>query len=47
LLAKKLPIEEIFIFPTMGDDGMPAGGALCYLLQRDGLTHWLAKRRRP
>jgi carbamoyltransferase len=46
LLAEKLPIEEIFIFPAMGDDGMPAGGALCYLLQRDGLTHWLAKRRR-
>jgi carbamoyltransferase len=46
LLAEKLPIEEIFIFPAMGDDGMPAGGALCYLLQRDGLAHWLAKRRR-
>jgi carbamoyltransferase len=46
LLAEKLPIEEIFMFPAMGDDGMPAGGALCYLLQRDGLTHWLAKRRR-
>ena len=25
MLAEKLPIEEIFIFPAMGDDGMPAG----------------------
>jgi carbamoyltransferase len=46
LFADKLPIDEIFIFPAMGDDGMPAGGALCYLLQRDGLSHWLAQRQR-
>ena len=45
LLAEKLPIEEIFVYPAMGDEGMPAGGALCYLLQRDGLRHWLAQRR--
>jgi hypothetical protein len=25
---------------------MTAGGALCYLLQRDGLAHWLSQRRR-
>ena len=30
----------------MGDEGMTAGDALCYLLQRDGLTHWLSQRRR-
>src|SRR5436190_9187487 len=46
LIAEKLPIDEIFIFPAMGDDGMSAGGALCYLLQRDGLKHWLSQRRR-
>ena len=46
LLAEKLPIDEIFIFPAMGDEGMPAGGALCYLLQRDGLRHWLSQRYR-
>jgi carbamoyltransferase len=45
-LVERLPIEEIFIFPAMGDDGMSAGGALCYLLQRDGLKHWLAQRHR-
>ena len=45
-LAENLPIDEIFIFPAMGDEGMPAGGALCYLLQRDGLADWLSHRRR-
>jgi carbamoyltransferase len=46
LLAEKLPIDEIFIYPAMGDEGMPAGGALCYLLQRDGLPYWISQRRR-
>jgi carbamoyltransferase len=46
VLAEKLPLEEIFVFPAMGDEGMPAGGALCYLLERDGLAHWLKQRRR-
>jgi carbamoyltransferase len=45
VLAEKLPIEEIFIFPAMGDEGMPAGGGLCYLLKRDGLQYWLKQRR--
>jgi hypothetical protein len=45
VLAENLPIEQIFIFPVMGDEGMPAGGGLCYLLQRDGLRHWLSQRR--
>jgi carbamoyltransferase len=45
-LAENLPIDEIFIYPAMGDEGMPAGGALCYLLQRDGLAKWLLHRRR-
>ena len=46
VLAERLPIDEIFVFPAMGDEGMPAGGALCYLLQRDGLPAWLARRHR-
>jgi carbamoyltransferase len=46
VLAEKLPLDEIFVFPAMGDEGMPAGGVLCYLLQRDGLTRWLKQRRR-
>jgi carbamoyltransferase len=46
VLAEKLPLDEIFVFPAMGDEGMPAGGALCYLLQRDGVAQWLKQRRR-
>src|SRR3984957_2169800 len=45
VLAERLPLDEIFVFPAMGDEGMPAGGALCYLLRRDRLRHWLAQRR--
>jgi carbamoyltransferase len=45
-LAEELPLDEVFIFPAMGDEGLPAGGALSHLLQRDGLPHWLAQRHR-
>jgi carbamoyltransferase len=45
ILVESFPIDEVFIFPAMGDEGLPAGGALCYLLQRDGLRHWLKQRR--
>ena len=45
-LAEQLPIDEIFIFPPMGDEGLPVGGALSYLLQRDGIKRWLDQRRR-
>jgi carbamoyltransferase len=45
VLAERLPIDEIFVYPAMGDEGMPVGGALCHLLQRDGLAHWLKQRR--
>ncbi len=46
LLAEQLLLDEIFIFPPMGDDGLPVGGALAYLLARDGLPRWLDRRRR-
>jgi carbamoyltransferase len=46
LLAESLPVEEIFIFPAMGDDGLAVGAALCYLRDRDGLPAWLNQRRR-
>jgi carbamoyltransferase len=45
-LAEQLPLDEIFIFPPMGDDGLPVGGSLAYLLERDGLPRWLEHRRR-
>jgi carbamoyltransferase len=44
LLAERLPIDEIFIFPAMGDEGLTVGGALSYLMKRDGLKTWLDRR---
>jgi carbamoyltransferase len=45
LLAEKFGLDEVFIFPAMGDDGLPVGGALGFLLRRDGLETWLNSRR--
>jgi carbamoyltransferase len=30
-LAETLPLDEIFVFPAMGDDGLAVGAALCFL----------------
>jgi len=45
LLAEQFGLNEVFIFPAMGDDGLPVGGALAWLLRRDGLANWLKNRR--
>jgi len=46
LLAEQCPLDEVFIFPAMGDDGLCVGAGLSYLLARDGLDTWLKNRRR-
>ncbi|MGE5165638.1 MAG: carbamoyltransferase C-terminal domain-containing protein [Sphingobacteriales bacterium] len=46
VLAEQLDLDEMFVFPAMGDEGLPVGGSLVYLLQRDGIAHWLKQRRR-
>ncbi|HYB58289.1 MAG TPA: carbamoyltransferase C-terminal domain-containing protein [Alphaproteobacteria bacterium] len=46
LMAEATGVEEVFIFPAMGDEGLAAGGALEFLLQRDGLGTWLERRYR-
>ena len=46
LLAERLGLEEVFIYPAMSDQGLPAGGILQYLLERDGPAAWLASRYR-
>jgi carbamoyltransferase len=46
LLAETLPLDEVFVFPAMGDDGLPVGAALGFLLERDGIAAWLKQRRR-
>jgi carbamoyltransferase len=45
-LAEELPLDEIFIFPAMGDDGLAVGAGLSLLLERDGVPVWLAQRHR-
>jgi carbamoyltransferase len=45
-LAEELPVDEIFIFPAMSDQGQPYGAVLNFLLRRDGLERWLTHRRR-
>ena len=46
LLAESCALDEVFIFPAMGDDGLCVGAGLSYLLARDGLPAWLAARYR-
>jgi carbamoyltransferase len=46
LLAESCPIDEVFIFPAMGDDGLCVGAALSFLLERDGISEWLGQRYR-
>jgi carbamoyltransferase len=45
-LAEELPVEEIFVFPAMGDQGQPYGMVLDFLLRRDGMARWLDNRVR-
>jgi carbamoyltransferase len=46
LLAESCPLDEVFVFPAMGDDGLCVGAGLAFLLARDGLPVWLARRYR-
>lgn len=45
-LAEMGGVEEVFVVPPMGDEGLVIGGALHYLLERDGLDSWLKRRSR-
>ena len=40
-LPPKSPLDEVFIFPAMGDDGLSVGAALTFLHARDGTETWL------
>ena len=46
LLCEKAGVDEIFVFPAMGDEGLAVGNALEYLLARDGMATWSRERRR-
>ena len=43
-LAERCTVDEVFVMPPMGDEGLVIGGALQYLLARDGLPAWLDRR---
>ncbi len=45
-LAEHCGLDEIFIVPPMGDEGLVIGGALDYLLHRDGMAEWCKRRYR-
>ncbi len=45
VLAERTGVEEIFVVPPMGDEGLSFGGPLCFLQRRDGLATWLEQRR--
>src|SRR5262245_10741492 len=38
------PAKRVFVFPAMGDEGLPVGGCLLYLHGRDGAAAWQRKR---
>ena len=41
-LKDNLNLDEIFIFPGMGDEGVAVGGALHFLLARDGIEKFVS-----
>ena len=45
-LAENLSLDDIFIVPPMGDEGLSLGAGLAFLLSRDGLQDWLEQRYR-
>ncbi len=46
LLAEQTDVDEVFVFPAMGDDGLAVGACLNALRERDGFSHWLDQRYR-
>ena len=44
---RRLPLDEVFIYPSMSDQGLAAGAVLQFLLERDGMERWLAARWPP
>ncbi len=45
-LLETTSAQRIFIFPAMGDEGLPVGACLLYLHQRDGAPAWQRRRHR-
>lgn len=45
-LLESTSAERVFIFPAMGDEGLPVGACLLYLHERDGAQAWQRRRHR-
>ena len=45
LISEVEDINDLFVFPSMTDEGLVVGYVLDYLLKRDGLKDWLSHRR--
>lgn len=43
-IAERFPLDEVFVFPAMSDQGQADGGVLDFLLARDGPETWSARR---
>src|SRR5262249_52148269 len=43
-LAEEMPVDEVFVYPAMSDQGLAAGAVLELLLARDGMERWLERR---
>ena len=43
-LAEEMPVDEVFVYLAMSDQGLACGGVLDFLLRRDGMKHWLGQR---
>jgi carbamoyltransferase len=43
-ILETTPARRVFIFPAMGDEGLPVGGCLLYLHARDGAQTWHQQR---
>jgi carbamoyltransferase len=43
-ILETTPARRVFIFPAMGDEGLPVGGCLLYLHARDGDDAWQRQR---
>jgi carbamoyltransferase len=45
-IAERFSFDEVFVYPAMSDQGEAAGGALQFLLERDGLETFLGHREK-
>ena len=45
MVLERTGAERVFVFPAMGDEGLPIGCCLIHLLNRDGIETWQSRRR--